>query len=116
MLDEITSSPNQAALRAIFGVDHEMNVDEILQRLRSLPGIRHLAMVTGNDVAVLDGLKKSLSALGFGAANIRIFGGNVPTEFVRHASVLLAVQTVSGFGPGVKEAIKIASQEIHRLS
>lgn len=116
ILDEVNSSPNQAALRAIFGVDHEMTVEEILQRLRALPGIRHIAQVTPDDVAAVDGLKKSLSELGFGTANIRIYGGNQPMEFIRHANTLLAVQTINGFGPGVKEAIKIATQEIQRLS
>jgi hypothetical protein len=117
ILDEVVPTGSlQAPLRAIFGVDHDMNIEEIIQRLRALPGIRHISLVHGTDVGVLDSLRKSIGSLGFGDASIRIFGSGQPLGFVRYSNVLLGVQTIEGFHPGVKETLRIAAQEIHRLS
>jgi len=116
MVDEVSVVPRQAVLRAIFGAEQEMDVTEILRQLRGLRGVRHVALAAPADVASLDALKRSLGSLGFGAANIRIFGSQNPIEFFRHSNTLLAVQTNSGFGPGMKEVFKLAVEEIDHLS
>ncbi len=105
----------QLELRAIFGVDREMNVEEILQRTKALPGMRNVARVSAQDMAVIEGLKNLLPNLGFGSGGLRLYSGSVPLEFVREGSVILAVQTDGGFAPGVRETLMLVAREMGRL-
>jgi hypothetical protein len=110
-----SSSIRQLELRAIFGVDREMSPDEILQRTRSLPGIRHIARVSLQDVTTVDAMKQVISNLGFGGGGLKLYAGAVPIEFIREGSVLLAVQTDGGFAPGVRETLMIVGRELSRM-
>lgn len=105
----------QLELRAIFGVDREMNAEEIMQRSRALPGMRNLARVGPQDITTLDALKNLLPSLGFGSGSLKLYCGSVPLEFIREGSVLLAVQTAGGFAPGVRETLMIVARELNRL-
>jgi hypothetical protein len=111
-----SSSIRQLELRAIFGVDREMSADEILQRARALPGIRHIARVSAHDIGAIDGLKQIISNLGFGGGGLRVFSGSVPIEFIREGNVMLAVQTDGGFAPGVRETLMIVGRELGRTA
>jgi hypothetical protein len=106
----------QLELRAIFGVDREMSGEEILQRTRALPGIKHVARIGTGDVSALENLKYTLSSLGFDGGNIRLYSGNAPIEFVRDGNTMLAIQTDGGFAPGVKEAIMIVARELEKMA
>ena len=79
-------SIRQLELRAIFGVDREMNVEEILQRSRALPGMRNIARVRSQDMAAIETLKNLLPNLGFGSGGLKLYSGSVPLEFVREGS------------------------------
>lgn len=105
----------QLELRAIFGVDREMNADEILQRSRALPGIRNIARVGSSDMATIEALKNLLPSLGFGSGALKLYAGAVPLEFIREGSVMLAVQTDGGFAPGVRETLMIVARELSRI-
>lgn len=105
----------QLELRAIFGVDREMSAEEILQRTRSLPGVKHIARIGAADVLALENLKQTLATLGFGGGAIRLYSGSVPVEFVRDGRTMLAVQTDGGFAPGVREAIMIVARELEKM-
>lgn len=109
-------SIRQIELRAIFGVDREMNVDEILQRTRALPGMRNIARVSGQDMATVEAVKNLLPSLGFGSGALKLYSGSVPLEFIREGSVMLAVQTDGGFAPGVRETLMLVARELGRLS
>jgi hypothetical protein len=109
-------SIRQLELRAIFGVDREMNVEEILQRTRALPGMRNIARVSGQDMAALEALKHLLPNLGFGSGGLKLYSGSVPLEFIREGSVMLAVQTDGGFAPGVRETLMLVARELGRIS
>ena len=109
-------SIRQLELRAIFGVDREMNVEEILQRSRALPGMRNIARVSPQDMGALETLKHLLPNLGFGSGGLKLYSGSVPLEFVREGSVMLAVQTDGGFAPGVRETLMLVARELGRLS
>jgi hypothetical protein len=109
-------SIRQLELRAIFGVDREMNVEEILQRSRALPGMRNIARVSPQDMAALEALKHLLPNLGFGSGGLKLYSGSVPLEFIREGSVMLAVQTDGGFAPGVRETLMLVARELGRLS
>lgn len=110
------SSIRQIELRAIFGVDHEMSVDEILQRSRGLTGIRHIARIGSQELSVFDSVKPMLAGLGFGTGGLKISVGSVPIEFIREGNVLLAVQTDGGFAPGVRETLMLVARELGRTA
>lgn len=109
-------SIRQLELRAIFGVDREMSPDEIFQRARALPGIRHIARVGTQDIAAIEAIKHVLSNLGFGGGGLKLYAGSVPVDFIREGSVLLAVQTDGGFAPGVRETLMIVARELGRMA
>lgn len=112
-----TSVPlRQLELRAIFGVDREMNVEEILQRCRSLPGVKHVAAINSSEVASLENLKRSLGSLGFATGNMKLYCGSVPIEFVRDGNTMLAVQTDGGFAPGVQATLMIVARELEKMA
>ncbi len=108
-------SIRQLELRAIFGVDREMTVEEILQRSRALPGIRNIARVSEQDMGAIEGLKNLISNLGFGGGGLKLYSGSVPLEFIREGKVLLAVQTDGGFAPGVRETLMLVARELGRM-
>jgi len=108
-------SIRQLELRAIFGVDRELGAEEMLQRARSLPGIRHVARVPSADSGTVDALKRVVASLGFGAGQVKLYCGSVPIEFIREGSVLLAVQNDGSFAPGVRETLIIVARELGRL-
>lgn len=105
----------QLELRAIFGVDREMNADEILQRSRALPGMKNIARVAAGDMTTIEALKSLLPNLGFGSGSLKLYAGAVPIEFIREGSVMLAVQTDGGFAPGVRETLMIVARELNRI-
>lgn len=107
-------SIRQLELRAVFGVDREMTIDEILQRTRALPGIRNIARVNPQDMSTVEGLKQLLPNLGFGSGALKLYSGSVPLEFIREGSVMLAVQTDGGFAPGVRETLMLVARELGR--
>jgi hypothetical protein len=109
-----SSSIRQLELRAIFGVDRELGVDEILHRARSLAGIRGIARVPAAEAAAIEALKNLAPQLG-SAGPLKMFLGNTPVEFIREGPVLLAVQTDGGFAPGVRETLMIVARELGRL-
>lgn len=108
-------SIRQLELRAIFGVDRELSADEILQRARALPGIRHVARVPAADSGTIEALKRVVAGLGFGAGQVKLYCGSVPIEFIRENNVLLAVQNDGSFAPGVRETLMIVARELGRL-
>jgi hypothetical protein len=110
-----SSSIRQLELRAIFGVDRELNADEIMQRARALSGIRGLARVGARELATIEGLKNLLPSLGLGTGPLRLYSGNVPIDFIREGPVVLAVQTDGSFAPGVRETLMIVARELGRL-
>ena len=109
-----SASIRQLELRAIFGVDRELGADEILDRARSLPGIRGISRLAASEAAAIDALKNLAPQLG-SAGPLKLFVGNSPVEFIREGSVLLAVQTDRGFAPGVRETLMIIARELGRL-
>ena len=107
-------SIRQLELRAIFGVDREMNPEEIIQRSRALPGMRNIARVNPQDMTTIEGLKNLIPSLGFGSGQLKLYSGSVPLEFIREGAVMLAVQTDGGFAPGVRETLMIVARELNR--
>jgi hypothetical protein len=110
-----SSSIRQLELRAIFGVDRELGAEEMLQRARSLSGIRHVARVPAAETATVDAFRRVINNLGFPAGQVKLVSGNLPIEFIREGSVVLAVQTDGSFAPGVRETLMIVARELGKL-
>lgn len=108
-------SIRQLELRAIFGMDREMTPDEIMQRARALPGVRHIARVRAQDVPIIDALKQVVANLGF-SGNVKLQTDSQPIEFIRETGILLAVQTDGGFQPGIRETLMIIARELSRTA
>lgn len=91
-----------------------MKHDEIVQRARSLPGIRQIAQISEADITAVDALKNVIANLGFGGGALKLYSGSVPIEFIREGKTLLAVQTDGGFAPGVRETLMLVARELGR--
>ncbi|MGJ8643568.1 MAG: hypothetical protein ACSHX9_09190 [Luteolibacter sp.] len=109
-----SSTIKQLELRAIFGVNREMNKEEILQRAGSLPGIREIALVSDEDAATVNALKNVITNLGFGDGPMKLYSGSSPIEFIREGRTILAIQTEGGFAPGVRETLMIVARELSK--
>lgn len=105
---------DQARLRSLFGVDHEMGADEILQRCRFLPGVRNIACLSTEESETIESLKSLITRLGYDSSALHLYAGQVALEFIREGSVTLAVQTDGIFAPGVRDILVMAAREISR--
>lgn len=112
--DSESHTIRQLELRAIFGVDRELSAEEILQRARSLPGIRLVSRIPATDNATIDAFKRVIAGLGLGG-QVKLYCGSVPIEFIREGSTMLAVQNDGTFAPGVRETLMIVARELGRL-
>lgn len=110
-----SSTIRQLALRAIFGVDRELGAEEMLQRARSLSGIRHVARIPAAEVATVDAFKRVIGSLGFPGGQVKLVAGTTPIEFIREGGVVLAVQNDGSFAPGVRETLMIVARELGTL-
>jgi hypothetical protein len=110
-----SSTIRQLELRAIFGVDRELGAEEMLQRARSLSGIRHVARIPAAEVATVDSFKRVIGSLGFPGGQVKLVAGATPIEFIREGGVVLAVQNDGSFAPGVRETLMIVARELGRL-
>jgi hypothetical protein len=105
----------QLELRAIFGVDHDMSEEEIIERARKLKGIRSLNRLADGDSAAIDTLRGMVSRLGLRGDTMRIFAGAIPVDFIRDGSVTLSVQTDGSFPPGVRETLILVARELSKM-
>jgi hypothetical protein len=115
---EIPPNPviRQLELRAIFGLDRELSVDEIMQRVRGLAGIKSAVRLGGEELTAYENLRRCLSSLAPAGAPLRLLFGNSPVEMFREGRVVLAVITDGSFAPRVRETIMICAREIDRMS
>jgi len=106
---------HQLELRAIFGVDHEMNADEILERSRMLKGIRMVSLLAEGDSGTIEALNAMIVRLGLSSEPVQIFAGSMPVDFIREGRVALAVQADDGYPPGVRETLIIVARELAKM-
>ncbi|BDS06257.1 hypothetical protein NT6N_12970 [Oceaniferula spumae] len=106
----------QLELRAIFGVDHILTVDEILQRARTLPGIRNVAVVNADESSALSNFRQALQGMGFGNSDeMKLSSGGGSVDFLTEGDATVAVLHEGGYGPGVQETLIIVAREIGKL-
>lgn len=107
---------NQLEIRAIFGVEHELKDSELLQRARTLNGVRNVAVIQADKAAAFEAVRSSIQSLGFGDADtleLAVEGGSI--DFVQHGGVTLVVLHEGTYAPGVRETLMIVAREIGRL-
>jgi len=113
-----TLDPNkQLELRAIFGVNRELNRDEILQLARSLPGIRNIGLIDAAGAQALDTMKATVSRLGFADLNsisLSCPGGVV--DFISEGNDTLGILHEGQYAAGVKERLIIVCRELSKLA
>lgn len=112
----ITSETRQLELRAIFGVDHELSNQEIMQRARGLPGILHVTKANSKEVAALQRLQGCASKLGLGEDEpIVISCSEGFIDFLIYEDTTLAILRKDDYAPGVRETLIIIARELEKL-
>lgn len=114
---DVTGETSQLVLRAIFGVTRELDRDEILQRTRTLPGIRNLHIVGQSEGAAMSSLRGSIQRMGFGDhASLALTTSGGVVDFIEEQGTTLAVLHEGVYAAGVRETLIIVARELSRLS
>lgn len=107
----------QLELRAIFGVDHVLDTSEILQRARTLPGIRNVAIVGHQEAAALSNFRQAMQGMGFGDSNeMKLNSGGGSVDFLTESDTTIAVLLEGSYAPGVQETLIIIAREIGKIA
>ncbi len=107
----------QLELRAIFGVDHLLDSSEILQRARTLPGIRNVAVVGNQEAVALSNFRQAMQGMGFGDSNdMKLNSGGGSVDFLTESDTTIAVLLEGSYAPGVQETLIIIAREIGKLA
>ena len=119
-VSQMTPAPvteiKQLELRAIFGVDHELSSQEMMQRARSLPGIKNLSPISGDEVSALCTIKGCMENLGFGASDSIILScPNGVIDFITYGAATMAVVREGDYPPGVRETLIIIARELDKI-
>ncbi len=106
----------QLELRAIFGVNHELSRQEMMQRARTLPGIKNVSPISGDEVAALETIKSCMANLGFGKSEaILLSCPNGVIDFITYGTATLAVVREGEYAPGVRETLIIIARELDKI-
>jgi len=114
--EAITSETRQLELRAIFGVDHELSNQEIMQRARGLPGILHVTKANSKEAAALQTLQGCASKLGLDEDESIVMScpeGFI--DFLNYEDTTLAILRKEDYAPGVRETLIIIARELEKL-
>ena len=99
-------------------MNHELSADEILQRARTLPGVRNLQVVGHEEAQAMRVLRGSVSRMGFGdehSISLNSEGGDV--DIIDEGGVTLAIlHEDGGYAAGVRETLIIVTRELARLT
>ncbi len=107
----------QLELRAIFGVDHVLDMNQILQRARTLPGIRNVAVVGQQEAQALSNFRHAIQGMGLGDANeMKLNSGGGTVDFITEGETTIAVLLEGSYAPGVLETLMIVAREIGKLA
>jgi hypothetical protein len=114
--ETINSETKQLELRAIFGVDHELSHQEIMQRARGLPGIIHVCKVNSKEADALEVLQGCASKLGLeDEESIVMSCPEGFIDFMKMEGTSLAVLRKDKYAPGVRETLIICVREMDKL-
>lgn len=107
----------QLVLRAIFGVTAEMTRDEILEKARSLPGIRRIQLAGPDEAGAMALVRSGVQRMGLGDPNsVVIHTNDGVLDLIEEPGASLAVLRDGDYGAGVRETLIIVAREVARLS
>jgi len=106
----------QMQLRAIFGVEGDMDAGEILRHAGGLPGVSQVERVHPRDVQAVEAAQRQLAALSLGLGDLTLSVGGAPVEFIREGEVLLAVKTNGNDVTKPYDTLRMIAKEVDRLS
>ncbi|HEY9153878.1 MAG TPA: hypothetical protein VIM69_02035 [Opitutaceae bacterium] len=106
----------QTQLRAIFGVEGDMDVCEILRHAGGLPGISQVERVHPRDVQAVEAAQRQLAAVSLRLGDLTLSVNGSPVEFIREGEVLLAVKTHGQDVTKPYETLRMVAKEVDRLS
>lgn len=111
------SEIQQLELRAIFGVDHMLDTEEILQRARIMPGIRNVVIVEDREAEAISNFRLAMERMGFGDSDqMKLNSGGGAVDFITEGNTTLATLVEGSYAPGVKETLIIVAREIGKLA
>lgn len=114
---KVSAGFQQLELRAIFGVDHTLTADEMIQRARTLPGIRNVAIVGADETNALSNFRQALQGMGLGSSDeMKLTSGGGAVDFLTEGETTVAVLHEGSYGPGVQETLIIVAREIGKLA
>ena len=112
-----SSGMQQLEIRAIFGVDHILDANEIIQRARSLSGIGTVAAVGGQEKQALSDFRSAIATLGLGDPELMELNfGSGSVDFITEGDTTLAVLQQGPYAPGVEETLIIVARELNKLA
>ena len=112
-----SSGMQQLELRAIFGVDYVLDVNQILQRARSLSGILNVAIVGKQEAEALANFRHAIQGMGLGDFDqMKLNSNRGSVDFISEGNTTLAIQLEGSYAPGVKETLIIVAREIGKLA
>ncbi|MDG1356640.1 MAG: hypothetical protein P8P36_00425 [Akkermansiaceae bacterium] len=107
----------QLEIRAIFGVDHILDANEIIQKARNLSGIGTVATVGGQEKQALSEFRSAITSLGLGdPEHMELNFGSGSVDFITEGETTLAVLQQGPYAPGVKETLIIVARELNKLA
>jgi len=114
--ESITGETKQLELRAIFGVDHELSYQEIMQRVRGLPGILNVTKINSKEVEALQILQECTSKLGLREGESIVMSCSQGlVDFLEFKGTSLAILRKGKYFPGVRETLIICARELDKL-
>jgi hypothetical protein len=106
----------QTQLRAIFGVEGDLDAGDILRHAGGLPGVSQVERVHPRDVQAVEAAQRQLAALSLGLGDLTLSVGGAPIEFIREGEVLLAVKTSGHDVTRPYDTLRMVAKEVDRLS
>ncbi|MDG2400475.1 MAG: hypothetical protein P8M04_07870 [Akkermansiaceae bacterium] len=104
----------QLVLRAIFGVAHNLNRDEILKRASALSGIVSVQLLGRAEQAAFSVLRGGIRGLGHGA-DLNVVSEEASVELIHGEATTLVVFYKGEFRPGVREILTIVAREFSQI-
>jgi hypothetical protein len=104
----------QLVLRAIFGVAHNLDRNEILKKASSLPGITSVQALGRAECAALGVLLDGIKRLDQGA-DLKLVSSQGSVELIKDGAMTLFVLHEGVYRPGVREILTIVARELSQV-
>ncbi|MDB4739313.1 hypothetical protein OAF91_02845 [Akkermansiaceae bacterium] len=104
----------QLVLRAVFGVAHDLNRDEILKRASELAGIVSVKLLGRAERAAFSVLRDGIQELGH-STNLEVVSKEALVELIHGEATTLVVFYEGEYRPGVREILTIVAREFSQI-